>query len=167
MLAFGFDIVSELLRIMSLLIVTLGRTVVAFPLLWPKTNVGAVAPLLVKASALPEMMRTGAVPFAVAILVILSLFRVKFPEMSLFEVVVMPVVWLALKSSVVSEALTGVALQPVPTLHWVVPFVPLVYVKFAAFAFPPAAARARTDAAQKRFLNMELWGRNGVDMIKI
>ena len=155
MLRFGLDIESELLRIMSLLIVTVGRTVNAVPLLWPKTNVGAVAPLLVKASALPEMMRTGAVPFAVAILVIFSLFRVKFPEMSLFEVVVMPVVWLALKSSVVSEALTGVALQPVPTLHWVVPFVPLVYVKFAAFAFPPAAARARTDAAQKRFLSME------------
>ena len=120
MLAFGFDIESELLRIMSLLIVTLGRTVVAVPLLWPNTSVGAVAPLLVKASVLPEMTRTGAVPFAVATLVIFSLFRVKFPAMSLFEVVVMPAVWLALKSSVVSKALIGVALQLDPLLHCVV-----------------------------------------------
>ena len=166
MLAFGFDIESELLRTMSLLIVTTGRTVVAVPLLWPNTNVGAVAPLLVKASVLPEMKRSGAVPFAVATLVIFSLFRVKFPEMSLFEVVVTPAVWLALKSRVVSEALIGVALQPVPALHWVVPFVPLVYVKFAAFAFPPIAARARMDATQRRFLNREPWGRDGEDTTK-
>lgn len=60
LLALGFDTVSALLRIMSLLMVIVGRDVPD----WLNTKVGAVAPLLVKASALPEMSRVGAVPEA-------------------------------------------------------------------------------------------------------
>ena len=60
LLALGLLIVRLLERITLLLIVTLGRLVPV----WPNTNVGAVAPLLVKASALPEMSRVGAVPEA-------------------------------------------------------------------------------------------------------
>ena len=60
LLALGLLIVRLLERITLLLIVTLGR----FVPFWPNTNVGVVAPLLVKASALPEMRRVGAVPVA-------------------------------------------------------------------------------------------------------
>ena len=116
LLALELEIVRLFERMRLLLMESVGRTVPEGLIV----SVGAVAPLLVKASAFPEMVTVGAVPLVGPALIKFRLFNTKFPAMSLFEIVFTPAAWVALKMSAVSTALTGVALQLVPTFHCVV-----------------------------------------------
>ena len=116
LLALGLEIVRLFERMRLLVIVREGRLVPVGLIV----SVGVVAPLLVKASVLPEMVSVGAVPLAGPTEMKFRLFSVKLPAMSLFEIVFAPAAWVALKMSAVSAALAGVALQLVPALHCVV-----------------------------------------------
>jgi hypothetical protein len=96
-----------------LLIVSKGLTVpVALRII-----VGVVAPLLINSKRLPEIVTVGWVPLLSPAYVKLSIFSLKSPAMSLFVKTVTLAATVALKVSVVSVALTGVALQFVPALH--------------------------------------------------
>lgn len=120
---------------------------------------------------------------------VIPVFTVRFPapartEMFAVELLIVKVPAVTLLFTVVFPAAVKVALSPfvqkapVVPLYQVLPPVQLpsppavevpvvLQVKFAAFAFPPIAARARMDAMQRRFLNREPWGRDGEDTTKL